>query len=942
MSRRFCRRPERNDVATVLIVDDRPTNRQFLLTLLGYAGHRLLEAGDGAEALRVTRDERPDLVVTDILMPTMNGFEFVQQLRAEPEVAHTPVIFYSATYSVPEARAMAQACGVRTVLPKPSEPQVILDAVSHELGVEPQPEVSRAMTKEHDTSLQELHHIGDSIDSYLQDLHSTKHMIDKIVDRGEELFKERERLRPLSERFAANITSLQSLTARLAALEELTLRLVTEHKPGAMVQIFAEAAAPIIGASQAAVCILDARDELIAHLATKGVDPDGLRATALDPARLPGCLLKAARPVRLDATGVGSARLPAAFAKPRSFLGLPIQSSTHVYGWLCFAGKQGSAVFDHDDERVAVSMAGQLAVVYENGLLFETVRKHAALLQLAVSAKDHASQELRESEQRFRQLAENIPEVFYLTNVAATQMFYVSPAYADVWGRSCESLYDQPQSWADSVHPEDRERAYGVFAELATTGSCDFEYRIQRPDGDVRWIRARSFPIRDEAGLVHRIAGLATDVTDKKRDEINLVRTNRALRMLSTCNKALIRIQGEDALLQSICRIAVEIGGYRVARAGLIIDDADQTVVFKAHAGDLPDFLDALSVSGSADQPQGRGPCGRAIRSGEVVIVDNPAKEPSLKSLAGQFKEARFGNTIYLPLRGPRRIKGVLVLHANEGTQTSEEELELLRELANDLAFGIHTIRARADREKADEALRASLCEKQALLKEVHHRVKNNMQVISSLLRLESSRVDDPATRRLATDMQNRISSMAVLHETLYRSGNFAQVDLSAYLRQLVGQLSRSLMRAPGQVQLALELSAISLDLDQAIPCGLIVNELVSNAFKHAFPEGRTGGIRVDLSPVGAGRLRLRVKDDGVGLAMNFEASRGKSLGLQLVSDLARQLGGSLESCSGDGACFEVTFADRRPDPGANPSDAVTNSRNACACRTDSSSIPSL
>src|SRR5437870_5454098 len=114
-------------MATILIVDDRPTNRQFLLTLLGYTEHRLLEAADGAEALALVRAERPDLVITDILMPTMDGYEFVQKLRAEPELAATRVIFYSATYSVPEAESMARKCGVATVLPKPSEPQAIFD-----------------------------------------------------------------------------------------------------------------------------------------------------------------------------------------------------------------------------------------------------------------------------------------------------------------------------------------------------------------------------------------------------------------------------------------------------------------------------------------------------------------------------------------------------------------------------------------------------------------------------------------------------------------------------------------------------------------------------------------------------------------------------------------------------------------------------------------------
>ena len=121
-------------VAKILIVDDRPFNRQFLLTLLSYTGYELLEAADGAAALALVRSARPDVVISDILMPTMDGFQFAQQVRADPAIAATAIIFYTATYREPEARELAEACGVRTVLPKPSDPDVILAAVEAELS----------------------------------------------------------------------------------------------------------------------------------------------------------------------------------------------------------------------------------------------------------------------------------------------------------------------------------------------------------------------------------------------------------------------------------------------------------------------------------------------------------------------------------------------------------------------------------------------------------------------------------------------------------------------------------------------------------------------------------------------------------------------------------------------------------------------------------------
>jgi two-component sensor histidine kinase len=154
--------------------------------------------------------------------------------------------------------------------------------------------------------------------------------------------------------------------------------------------------------------------------------------------------------------------------------------------------------------------------------------------------------------------------------------------------------------------------------------------------------------------------------------------------------------------------------------------------------------------------------------------------------------------------------------------------------------------------------------------------------------------------------MQNRIRSMALLHETLYRSGNLARVDLAPYLQSLCAQLFRSLVARPGSIQLRLNLASVYLDANQAVPCGLLVNELVSNCLKHAFPDGRAGEIWVEVQPVDGGpAIRLRVADNGVGLPADFDLQRLHSLGLQLVSDLAGQLQGQLVIGRGGNADFQ-------------------------------------
>ena len=210
----------------------------------------------------------------------------------------------------------------------------------------------------------------------------------------------------------------------------------------------------------------------------------------------------------------------------------------------------------------------------------------------------------------------------------------------------------------------------------------------------------------------------------------------------------------------------------------------------------------------------------------------------------------------------------------------------------------------------AQELQQILLQEKEALLKEVHHRVKNNLQVITSLLRLESGRSSQPDIKAVLGDMQGRIRSMASLHEALYRSGIFATVNLNSYIEQLASQSFRAMLTDAHSIQLRLDLDPVTVSMDQATPCGLLINELISNCLKHGFPNERKGEVSITLKQLDDGQCCLCVSDTGVGLPADFEATRGNSLGLQLVASLATQLGGVLEikSGSGSGSAFTVIF----------------------------------
>ncbi|MBI4873825.1 MAG: sensor histidine kinase [Acidobacteria bacterium] len=202
--------------------------------------------------------------------------------------------------------------------------------------------------------------------------------------------------------------------------------------------------------------------------------------------------------------------------------------------------------------------------------------------------------------------------------------------------------------------------------------------------------------------------------------------------------------------------------------------------------------------------------------------------------------------------------------------------------------------------------------EKGLLLREMHHRVKNNLQVITSLLSLQAHKAPDPKTRVLLHESQNRVRAMAMVHETLYRSDDLCAVDCAEYLRALAGPLYQSYGLEPGAVQLRFQVPpGARISVETATPFGLIVNELISNALKHAFPGGRRGEIVVRLERLGADQYRLLVSDDGVGVPTHLDLRHTGTLGLRLVRALAEQLDGSVRLARGEGSRFEVTLRDQ-------------------------------
>lgn len=244
-----------------------------------------------------------------------------------------------------------------------------------------------------------------------------------------------------------------------------------------------------------------------------------------------------------------------------------------------------------------------------------------------------------------------------------------------------------------------------------------------------------------------------------------------------------------------------------------------------------------------------------------------------------------------------------------EVKQYQDQLEDLVRERTAELARANASLKGEIkERECAEEKVLASLREKEILLKEIHHRVKNNLQIISSLLELQCEHIHDKQALRYFRESQDRIKTMALVHERLYTSADLASINVGEYLGSLVLYLVHSYVKDPGRITLNFDIEEFCLGIEEAIPCGLIVNELVSNCLKHAFPGSRGGKVVVTCHISDQDMILLRVFDNGVGLPADLDFRNTETLGLQIVNLLARQLRGTIEFENDAGASFSIRF----------------------------------
>lgn len=405
-----------------------------------------------------------------------------------------------------------------------------------------------------------------------------------------------------------------------------------------------------------------------------------------------------------------------------------------------------------------------------------------------------------------------------------------------------------------AMHPDDRHLAVKKQQRLAITGSGQWEYRVNRPDGQTRWVRDRTSLVRDKDGRPQRHVSVLVDITDRLEAQRQTEERRRFLQALFEHAMNPIVIIDDNRRIVEANPAALHYFGY--APEEVI---GSQTRLVHLNQSMFETFAQDVNPKVAAEGSW-RGEWPLLGRDGRLLHVEMAV------SALEQDERGR-----------PRTI--MAVMH-----DTTERKLY-------------------------EEKLRAALEEKEVLLREIHHRVKNNMQIIQSLIWMQSSQLDDTAMRQLFSDIEHRISAMALIHETLYQSGNMAHLDLQHYIERLCLSLTE-LFEGPGSlIRWDIRCGALRLDLDKAVSVGLVLNELVTNALKHAFDQ-RGGTVTIKAEQNDDGQTTIIVADDGRGLGGEGVAADTRSLGLFLVNGLVeRQLKGQLQINKGRGARFVISFA---------------------------------
>ncbi|GAA6621895.1 sensor histidine kinase [Scytonema sp. NUACC26] len=516
--------------------------------------------------------------------------------------------------------------------------------------------------------------------------------------------------------------------------------------------------------------------------------------------------------------------------------------------------------------------------------------------------RDCMEADLLKKQRLLEQIAESTPAILYVYDLCERRNVYSNRQLTEILGYSPTVIQTRGTEFVQTlIHLDDKIVVAEIFKQLATAQDeeiVEAEYRMRHSSGEWRWLYIRNVVLnRDGDGSPLQVVGTATDITRLKKTEQELRESQEKYRTLSEVLEQ--RVVERTAKLSQINeQLNKEISERKQAEIRLV-----QTRNF------LQSVLEHLPVAVFAKETKHfrfvlwNSACQSLMDYTAEEVLDKTEYDLFPKQQADfcmvQDREVVSNcQVVEIPeeLIWTKQGKTKIVRNKKVAICNGEGHPEFVLGFTEDITQA----------KRAEDRLRASLQEKEVLLAEVHHRVKNNLYVICSLLELQMDRVSDSQAKAALEDSCSRVSSMALVHENLYRTNNFSGVDFAEYIQQLVSDLLDTYIFFGSQATVKFDTEPVFLGLDQAIPCGLLLNELVTNAFKHGVSDSSCGNIYIHMRNLTDDSIELAVGNDGNSLPNDFDIMQNASMGLKLVMLLVEQLVGKLEIERGDVTWFRI------------------------------------
>ena len=496
-----------------------------------------------------------------------------------------------------------------------------------------------------------------------------------------------------------------------------------------------------------------------------------------------------------------------------------------------------------------------------------------------ISERKRAELSLRESEERFRQVVENIDEVFWMSDLEKNRILFISSGYEKIWDETRESLYSSPRKWIEAIHPEDRERVFRAAILKQRTGDYDEEYRIIRSDGTLRWIHDRAFPVRNADGTVDRIAGIAEDITERKKAEEALKLRSSQQGALADLGRRALERGNLDQLLDYAVALIPRMLGIEFCSVFELLPGSE-ALLLRAGAGWKKGLVTRETVSAKSDSQEGF-----TLLSGAPVIIEDLRTETRFRpSTLMRDHGVVSGMNVIIHARG--RPYGVLSAHTSERQEFSGVDVDFLQSAANVLAAAIES------RRLEEELLCTVEREQQRIGQDIHDGLCHQLAGIGFSIGLIARDLPDTLNAKSKlTDVVGNIRGAILEAQMLARGLSPVQLEsdgLMSALQELVSSIERLF-----KISCRFDCEQPVLVEDNAVATHVyrIAQGAIHNAIKHGH------ATHVTLTLAGSGEYTLTISDDGLGLSAEFSSSKG--MGVHIMKYRAGMIGGRLSIAPG-------------------------------------------